>query len=65
VVQDPSQEVFRKKAKTTKKVTIKLECGTCKIRRCKVIRQDANHSFLEKKENTEGQVLFSRLASLV
>ena len=52
-----TKPVFRKKAKTTKKVTLKLECSVCKYRRCKVIGR-CKSFVLGKKENTKGQVLF-------
>lgn len=52
-----TKPVFRKKAKTTKKVTLKLECTVCKRRRCKVIGR-CKTFVLGKKENTKGQVLF-------
>merc|ERR1712086_142619 len=52
-----TKPVFRKKAKTTKKVTLKLECTQCKHRRCKVIGR-CKSFVLGKKEKTKGQVLF-------
>ena len=52
-----TKPVFRKKAKITKKVTLKLECTKCKIRRCKVIGR-CKSFVLGKKENTKGQVTF-------
>lgn len=52
-----TKPVFRKKAKTTKKVTLKLECTKCKRRRCKAIKR-CKSFVLGKKENTKGQVFF-------
>lgn len=52
-----TKPVFRKKAKTTKKVTLKLECTKCKRRRCKVIGR-CKSFVLGKKEKTKGMVLF-------
>ena len=52
-----TKPIFRKKAKTTKKVTLRLECTKCKVRRCKVIGRCKSFT-LGKKENTKGQVLF-------
>ena len=53
-----TKPIFRKKAKTTKKVTLKLECGTCKIRRCKSIGR-CKSFVLGKKDNTnKGGVTF-------
>jgi len=52
-----TKPIFRKKAKTTKKVTLKLECTKCKRRRCKSIKR-CKSFVLGKKENTKGQVFF-------
>ena len=52
-----TKPIFRKKAKTTKKVTLKLECTTCKTRRLNPIKR-CKSFVLGKKENTKGQVLF-------
>ena len=52
-----TKPVFRKKAKNTKKVTLKLECTTCKRRRCKVIGR-CKSFVLGKKVDTKGQVFF-------
>ena len=52
-----TKPIFRKKAKNTKKVVLKLECTESKaksfrtIKRCKTI-------ILGRKENTKGQVMF-------
>lgn len=32
-----TKPIFRKKAKQTKKITLRLECTTCKRRRCKML----------------------------
>merc|ERR550532_3709447 len=34
-----TKPIFRKKAKQTKKVTLRLECTKCKRRRCKVLKR--------------------------
>ena len=34
-----TKPVFRKKAKQTKKVTLRLECTKCKRRRCKTLKR--------------------------
>lgn len=52
-----TKPIFRKKAKTTKKVTLRLECTKCKIRRCKVIGR-CKSFVLGKNENKKDQVLF-------
>ena len=35
----PNKPIFRKKAKTTKKVTLRLECTVCKRRRMNTIKR--------------------------
>ena len=32
-----TKPIFRKKAKQTKKITLRLECTKCKVRRCKLL----------------------------
>merc|ERR1712195_304737 len=32
-----TKPIFRKKAKQTKKITLRLECSKCKVRRCKLL----------------------------
>ena len=34
-----TKPIFRKKAKQTKKVTLRLECTKCKRRRCKTLKR--------------------------
>ena len=34
-----TKPIFRKKAKQTKKVTLRLECTLCKRRRCKTLKR--------------------------
>ena len=52
-----TKPVFRKKAKLTKKTTLKLECHVCKVKRCSPIKR-CRSFVLGKKENTKGQVFF-------
>lgn len=52
-----TKPVFRKKAKLTKKTTLKLECTTCKVKRCSAIKR-CRSFVLGKKESTKGQVTF-------
>ena len=52
-----TKPVFRKKAKLTKKTTLKLECTTCKVKRCSPIKR-CRSFVLGKKEKTKGQVMF-------
>jgi large subunit ribosomal protein L44e len=52
-----TKPVFRKKAKNTKKITLKLECTLCKRRKCKVIGRTKSF-VLGKKVDTRGQVFF-------
>merc|ERR1711953_494514 len=32
-----TKPIFRKKAKQTKKITLRIECSKCKVRRCKLL----------------------------
>jgi len=52
-----TKPIFRKKAKTTKKVTLKLECGTCKRRRMTPIKR-CKTFVLGKKEIAKGGPIF-------
>merc|ERR1719197_1632635 len=52
-----TKPVFRKKAKTTKKVTLKLECTQTKHRHLRVIGR-CKSFVLGKKEKTKAMVLF-------
>ena len=52
-----TKPIFRKKAKTTKKVTLKLECGTCKRRRMCPIKR-CKTFVLGKKETAKGGPVF-------
>ena len=42
--------VFKKKAKVTKKITLKLECGTCKRKRFLCIGRAKSFKFEERKK---------------
>ena len=52
-----TKPVFRKKAKTTKKVAVRLEFTKCKLRRVKVIGR-CKSFVLGQKPKTKGQVLW-------
>ena len=52
-----TKPIFRKKAKQTKKVVLKLECTKTKSKNFKVIKR-CRTIILGKKENTKGQVMF-------
>ena len=52
-----TKPIFRKKAKTTKKVAVRLECTKCKLRRVKVIGR-CKSFVLGQKPKTKGQVLW-------
>jgi len=53
-----TKPIFRKKAKQTKKITLKLECTKCKRKRCKSIKR-CKTFVLGKKEGTgKGDVFF-------
>ena len=41
--------VFKKKAKVTKKITLKFECGNCKTKRFHVLGRAKSFKFDEKK----------------
>ena len=52
-----TKPVFKKKAKNTKKIVLKLECQKTKSKTFKVIKR-CKSFVLGKKENTKGQVMF-------
>ncbi len=52
-----TKPIFRKKAKNTKKIVLKLECTTTKAKAYKVIKR-CKTFILGKKEKTAGQVMF-------
>jgi large subunit ribosomal protein L44e len=53
-----TKPIFRKKAKQTKKVTVRLECTKCKIKRCKVIKRCKSFVMGKKEGQTKGGVTF-------
>ena len=52
-----TKPVFKKKAKQTKKIVLKLECATSKARSFRVLKRTKTF-ILGKKENQKGQVMF-------
>jgi large subunit ribosomal protein L44e len=52
-----TKPIFRKKAKTTKKVTLKLECTVCKTRRLNPIKR-CKSFVLGKKDIAKGGPIF-------
>jgi large subunit ribosomal protein L44e len=52
-----TKPIFRKKAKTTKKITLKLECNICKRRRMIPIKR-CKTFVLGKKEIAKGGPIF-------
>jgi len=52
-----TKPIFRKKAKTTKKITLKLECSVCKRRRLRPIKR-CKTFILGKKEVAKGGPTF-------
>ena len=52
-----TKPIFRKKAKQTKKIALKLECTKTKTKNFRVIKR-CRTIILGKKENTKGQVMF-------
>merc|ERR1711998_130254 len=52
-----TKPVFKKKAKNTKKIVLKLECQETKTKAFRVIKR-CKTFILGKKEKTKGQVMF-------
>ena len=52
-----TKPIFRKKAKQTRKIVLKLECTKTKSKNFRVIKR-CKTIILGKKENTKGQVMF-------
>ena len=52
-----TKPIFRKKAKQTKKIVLKLECSKTKAKSYRVIKR-CKSIILGKKEVTKGQVMF-------
>lgn len=52
-----TKPIFRKKSKTTKKITLKLECGVCKTRRLNPIKR-CKSFVLGKKDVAKGVPTF-------
>ena len=52
-----TKPIFRKKAKQTKKIVLKMECTKTKSKNFKVIKR-CRTIILGKKENVKGQVMF-------
>ena len=51
-----TKPVFHKKAKTTKKITLRLTCTNCKTVRLKPIKRAKHFEICDKKPKTKGQV---------
>ena len=49
-----TKPVFHKKAKTTKKITLKLTCSACKAVRLKPIKRAKHFEICDKKIKTKG-----------
>jgi large subunit ribosomal protein L44e len=54
-----TKPVFHKKAKTTKKITLRLTCTNCKTVRLKPIKRAKHFEICDKKPKTKGQVCSS------
>ena len=52
-----TKPIFRKKAKQTKKIVLKLECTTTKTKSFRTIKRSKS-IVIGQKENTKGQVMF-------
>ena len=51
-----TKPVFHKKAKTTKKITLKMTCNACKAVRLKPIKRAKHFEICDKKPKTKGQM---------
>jgi large subunit ribosomal protein L44e len=49
-----TKPIFKKKSKTTKKITLKLECGTCKRRRLIPIKRCKTFILGKKDQSNKG-----------
>ena len=52
-----TKPIFRKKAKQTKKIVLKLECAQTKTKSFRTIKRSKS-IVIGQKENTKGQVMF-------
>ena len=53
-----TKPIFRKKAKQTKKITIKLECSICKRKRLQVLKRCKSFVMGKKDTSNKGGVTF-------
>jgi len=51
-----TKPVFHKKAKTTKKITLRLTCTNCKTVRLKPIKRSKHFEICDKKPKSKGQM---------
>merc|ERR1712086_847248 len=51
-----TKPVFHKKAKTTKKITLKMTCTACKAVRLKPIKRAKHFEICDKKPKAKGQM---------
>ena len=51
-----TKPIFHKKAKTTKKITLRLTCTNCKTVRLKPIKRSKHFEICDKKPKTKGAV---------
>lgn len=51
-----TKPIFRKKAKTTKKPVIKLECKECKWKTCRSLKR-AKHVLISNEKKVKGEAL--------
>ena len=53
-----TKPIFRKKAKQTKKITLKLECTECKFKRTRAIKRCKTFVLGKKEATGKGEVFF-------
>lgn len=51
-----TKPILRRKAKTTKKVVLKMECSVCKTKQCKVFKR-AKHVEIGAQKKAKGEAL--------
>ena len=51
-----TKPIFHKKAKTTKKITLRLTCTNCKTVRLKPIKRAKHFEICDKKPKSKGQM---------
>merc|ERR1711959_646975 len=55
-----TKPIFRKKAKTTKKITLKLECTKCKKKHMQAIKRTKHFELGDGKKKDSGAMLYGK-----